>query len=833
MIIPLNNQLNGKSDKIGKVKNMKTLFIGILNLMFIAAFSPILAEPVAVTNCPPDNAIYNVTQTKLNLPTISVDNISILQAQLDLLNTQNSFHFQLSDLSISTGLRATADYQSAYQILTIPSLCLQSTDNNQLGFQVQMQAIPNSQPMQFLLKSLQDSKGAALYNWSIANNQGAIFLTDRQAFDHLATTSDVSGIRGVRELKFVIVDVDSEHPVLFFMNSEAMFYHYDFVRDVLKRYPNTDYSHGLAQFNDETYFKDDRHHLAGSVIAYDHYRSTENSQGLYTLEFWPTDPVSAHLIEQAYYTVIAALPFLSTPLAYHPVGNTHEQKYAAFAEQFAAKNIHTIDTDTLFAQLDSAILNTGEAYGLLKIIHPGDINPSEDTIAIYTYIPNTLGHVGGIITEEPQTPLSHINLKARQNNTPNAYIQNASTDPTMTALINHWVHYRVANDGVHIEETSEAEALQWLANKIPNEVTIPERDLTLTEPKPLSILGHSDWKSVGVKAANVAELGKILPTGIVPDGYALPFALYNEFMHLARCANNLTALCHDENSLSLFEYIEQMLTDEEFEQNQLVRTQRLEDLRQIIEQAEAPQSLIDKIETVRLFWEPTGEPFTQKLRVRSSTNNEDLEGFNGAGLYESFTHKPKEGKLINSIKQVWASLWTNRAFEERRLHRIEHLKTYMGVLIHPNYGDEQANGVAITKNIYNPRWEGFYINAQYGELSITNPEPISTNKGVVNPIPDEFIVTRLAAATAYAWETLFVRHSNIETVYDKPVSTENVLTDSEIDYLRDNLRLIHAHFKDIYHGDDDFAMDVEFKITETADGSRGKLAIKQARPWID
>ncbi len=820
------------SVKREKAKNMKTLFIGILNLIFIAASSSIVAEP----HCPPDNASYNVNQTKLYLPAVAVDNTDILQAQFNLLTAQDSFYFQLTDLSISTGLTATADYRSADQTVTIPSLCLQSTDNNQSGFQVQMQAIPNSQPRQLLLKNLQDSTGSVLYNWSIANNQGAILLTDRNAFDELATTSDVSGLRGVREVKFTMVDLDSEHPVLFFMNSEETPFHYDFIRYVLNHYPNTDYYHGLSQFNDETYFRDDRRYLAGSVIAYDNFRSTDNSQdnGLYALEFWPTDPVPAHLIEQAYYTAIAALPFLPAPLAYHPVGNTHEQKYAAFAEEFAAKNIHTIDTDTLFAQLDSAILNTGEAYGLLKIIHPGDINPGEDTIAVYTYIPNTLGHVGGIITQEPQTPLSHINLKARQNNTPNAYIRNAGTDPAITALIDQWVYYRVSDDGVHIEAASEVDALQWLADQIPNEVTIPESDLSITEPRPLSVLGHSDWKSVGVKAANVAELGKILAAGIAPDGYALPFALYNEFMLLTRCADNITALCNDENSLSLYEYIQQMSADEQFKQNKQVRTQGLEDLRNIIELAEAPQSLIDRIETVRLFWEPDGEPFTQKLRVRSSTNNEDLEGFNGAGLYESFTHKPKEGKLINSIKQVWASLWTERAFEERRLHRIEHLKTYMGVLIHPNYGDEQANGVAVTKNIYNPLWEGFYINAQYGELSITNPEAISTGNGIVNPIPDEFIVTRLAAsASDYAWETLFVRHSNIETVYDEPVSTENVLTDSEIDYLRYNLRLIHAHFKNIYHGDDDFAMDIEFKITETADGSRGKLAIKQARPWID
>ncbi|NYT46926.1 MAG: hypothetical protein H0A75_04185 [Candidatus Methanofishera endochildressiae] len=60
-----------------------------------------------------------------------------------------------------------------------------------------------------------------------------------------------------------------------------------------------------------------------------------------------------------------------------------------------------------------------------------------------------------------------------------------------------------------------------------------------------------------------------------------------------------------------------------------------------------------------------------------------------------------------------------------------------------------------------------------------------------------------------------------------------MLSENEIEYLRDSLRIIHQHFKDVYQGDDNFAIDIEFKITETADGSRGELAIKQARPWVD
>ncbi|MCK5828769.1 MAG: hypothetical protein KAH20_00510 [Methylococcales bacterium] len=810
----------------------------VLFLLLLTSSHIVYAATHTNLTCSSNNNFYNNQQKRLTLPSISMDKErKTYKAQLDTLSTKTPFHFQLTNsLQLSQSTTPTASFRTNDQILTIPSLCM-PTDNSGRGeYKVEFQAIPNSKPAQFLVKSAKHQNGSSVYNWALNPNKGALFLPNRTTFDSLAVTSNASGVAGVRELKFIIVDINTAHPILYFINSKKTPLHYDFIRNDLKRYQNLNYDQGNTQFSAETYFREDRKHLAGSIVAYDNFTDPKNNQkrGLYTLEFWPTDPIPARLIEKAYQSALAAMPFLPSPLAYHPVGVTHEQVLSSFAKQFAEKNIRIIHTDSIFAQLDSAILNKGETYGRLKIINPGDPNPSENIIAIYTYIPNALGHIAGIITEQPQTALSHINLKARQNNTPNAYIKNARTNPSISPLINQWVHYSVTDQGIQIQSATEEESLKWLQEKIPTHITIPESDLTVTEPQPLSSSGHIDWTHIGIKAANTAELRKILSEGIYPQGYALPFAMYDEFMRLPRCINKLTSLCNSSNSVSFYDLIKQELNNPSFNQNPAIRKEYLSILRKIIKKAEVPQSLINKIESVRLFWEPKGKPFKQKLRVRSSTNTEDLEGFNGAGLYDSFTHKPKEGKLINSVKQVWASLWTERAFEERRLYRIDHLKTYMGVLIHPSYGNEQANGVAITKNIYNPEWEAFYINAQYGELSITNPKPITTNNGQLTPIPDEFIISRLpASATFYSWETLFIRHSNIKTVYGKPVATDNVLTPNEITYLRKNLQMVHGHFKQLYLGDKDFAMDVEFKISETKDGSRGQLIIKQARPWVD
>jgi pyruvate, water dikinase len=207
-------------------------------------------------------------------------------------------------------------------------------------------------------------------------------------------------------------------------------------------------------------------------------------------------------------------------------------------------------------------------------------------------------------------------------------------------------------------------------------------------------------------------------------------------------------------------------------------------------------------------------PATTPLRCRSSTNSEDLRGFNGAGLYESHTHRPDEGSLSETVKQVWASLWTFRGVDEREFHRIDHLAAAMGVLVHPNFDDELANGVAVTKNPFDPNFPGVYVNVQVGESLVTNPDP--------SAIPDELLISAIGPAGEF--ETQFIRRSTL-TEGGRPVMDAGQLA-----ALTDVLGRIQAHFADVYDAQDDpaFAMDVEFKVD-----AAGALVVKQARPWVD
>ena len=319
----------------------------------------------------------------------------------------------------------------------------------------------------------------------------------------------------------------------------------------------------------------------------------------------------------------------------------------------------------------------------------------------------------------------------------------------------------------------------------------PERDLSVTAVTPLSDVEFGDWTAFGVKAANVAVLGTLdFPDGTVPDGFAIPFYFYDEFMK----ANGL------------YTNVSTMLADSEFQTDYDTQEDKLKELRNAIKNATTPDWIITALEEMHAEF-----PDGASLRYRSSTNNEDLPGFSGAGLYDSKTQDPEETEedgIDKSIKRVWASLWNFRAFVERDFHRVDHLTTAMGVLVHPNYSDELANGVAVSHDPIGGREGAYYVNTQVGEDLVTNPEE--------NSVPEELLLQ-----SGGSYEVL---------VYSNRVEPEELLmSDVQLEQLRRHLQTIHEGFKDLYDpaADERFAMEIEFKIT-----SEDVLAIKQARPWV-
>ncbi|MCE2414597.1 hypothetical protein J4G07_11370 [Candidatus Poribacteria bacterium] len=317
----------------------------------------------------------------------------------------------------------------------------------------------------------------------------------------------------------------------------------------------------------------------------------------------------------------------------------------------------------------------------------------------------------------------------------------------------------------------------------PSKAQEPARDLSATKVLPLDGIGFADAARFGVKTANIATLRALgFPEGTVPNGVGVPLYFYDAFMK------------HN----GFYAEAEALLRDSEFQDNYDTREAKLKGFRERIEKAEMPTWMMDALSQVQNSF-----PEGTSLRCRSSTNNEDLPDFSGAGLYDSYTHHPEEGHLSKSIKQVFASLWNFRAFEAREFYRINHFATAMGVLVHPNFANELANGVAVTDDVVYQTVGNYYLNTQVGEDLVTNPEQQS--------IPEEVLMDW--------WDS-----TNYRTEDNK-----RILTDAYLHELSRYLMVIHNKFSQLYGPAGqtaDFAMEIEFKIT-----NEGKLSIKQARPW--
>ena len=99
--------------------------------------------------------------------------------------------------------------------------------------------------------------------------------------------------------------------------------------------------------------------------------------------------------------------------------------------------------------------------------------------------------------------------------------------------------------------------------------------------------------------------------------------------------------------------------------------------------------------------------------VRSSTNAEDLAGFNGAGLYDTVANVQDDAALEAAIKQVWASLWNARAVDERAFFGIPQQQVYAAVLVQTGV-NASASGVLLTTDIWGHQPRTFTINAKWG-----------------------------------------------------------------------------------------------------------------------
>ena len=603
----------------------------------------------------------------------------------------------------------------------------------------------------------------------IALTDGAVAIPDEETFTALSEVFASRSGGWTHVVKFFLGDTDTDRPLVYFMNTSKHLIHQSFIDAVGPE---------LGR------------HTSGKLTYHPELVAPDGSQGLYYFSLNNLIlPAFSHA-ERSYTQLAASMRLLDDNLAVY-IPNRWLSRVQSDLQFFRASRMHLVFDEDLFSETDFQALNPGEGYGRLRALEP-DERPHPRDIVLYEALPNELPRVAGIISTVPQTPLSHVNLRAVQDGVPNAFIRGALDEDEIDDLIGSYVRYTVTETGWDIRAATRAQVDAHYTSSRPTGEQTPQRDLSVTTITPLGEIGFEDWTAFGVKAANVAVLGMLgFPTGTVPTGFAIPFYFYDKFM----------------TDSGLYDDIKDMLAASDFQTDFDTQESELKKLRKAIKDAETPQWIIDALTAMHATY-----PEGQSLRYRSSTNNEDLPGFNGAGLYDSKTQHPDETDedgIDKSLKQVYASLWNFRAFTERDFNRIDHLAAKMGVLVHPNYSDELANGVAVSFDPIRGLDGDYYVNTQVGEDLVTNPEPHS--------VPEELLLSRDTGRYIILYFSNLVEPGEL------------LLSDAQVRQLRDHLTVIHERFAVLYNPapDEPFAMEIEFKIT-----SDNVLAIKQARPWV-
>ncbi len=618
-----------------------------------------------------------------------------------------------------------------------------------------------------------EPSGPRLDPEQVAFKDGAATIPDRETFKKLSYQGTEVRIDtqliGIEFVKFQIENTHTQNPQLYFMNTETHRSHGSFMGAA-----------GLGRGQGQ---------MRG-VLSYRPLFTAPNGEpGVYTFEFNPNDAFPFEEIKLAHDLLVSKMPILKNRLGYCPLWGAIGI-YNRERTRYDAAEFPVYFEDDLYANIGYLPLNQAASFGRLRVLE-ADERPTVRDIVICKTLPNEMPRVAGVITGVQQTPLSHVNLRAIQDKVPNAFIAEAWKSERIAPLIGKYVYYEVNADGFEIREATFKEVESHFSDLRPTETQKPERNLSLTEILPLDSIRFADSSGFGVKTANVATLRTFgFPEETVPNGFGVPFYFYDEFMK------------HN----GFYEQVENLLSDPMFQSEQDTKVTELKKFRAEIEKGGMPAWMMDALSELQNAF-----PEGTSLRCRSSTNNEDLPGFSGAGLYDSYTHHPNEGHLSKSIKQVFASLWNFRAFEARDFYRIDHFSTAMGVLVHHNFADELANGVAVTDDVVYQTIGNYYLNTQVGEDLVTNPEEQS--------VPEEILMDW--------WDSSNYR---VVKTSNRTTDSKRILTDAYLRELSRYLGMIHNKFGQLYAPTSqtaDFAMEIEFKITND-----GKLSIKQARPWV-
>ena len=339
----------------------------------------------------------------------------------------------------------------------------------------------------------------------------------------------------------------------------------------------------------------------------------------------------------------------------------------------------------------------------------------------------------------------------------------------------------------------------------------------MTNPEPalsanilwLKDLRLTDLAQVGGKNSSLGEMiGQLSDLGVsVPGGFATTADAFKAFI----AHNNLHARIYDKLATVDVEDVAAL-------------TQAGAEIRGWVMDAPLQPDLDADIRTAyKQMCDDNGVP-DMAVAVRSSATAEDLPDASFAGQQETFLNVTGADDVVRKVKEVFASLYNDRAIAYRVHHGFAHEDVFLSAGVQQMVrSDVGASGVLFTLDTESGFRDVVFVTSSYGlgEMVV---------QGAVNP--DEFYVYK---PTLKAGKPAILRRSlgskQLRMVYsevpgervrieDTPVELRNAfsISGADVQELSKQALVIEQHYGR--------PMDIEW----AKDGISGKLFIVQARP---
>jgi len=319
-------------------------------------------------------------------------------------------------------------------------------------------------------------------------------------------------------------------------------------------------------------------------------------------------------------------------------------------------------------------------------------------------------------------------------------------------------------------------------------------------------LGIKDIARVGGKNASLGEMIRHLTQmGIkVPEGFAVTTNSFRAF------------LAHNELEQKISDLVKDLDPD-----NPADVAERGKAIRKLFLESEFPPEVRREIEYG--YWElgrKLGMP-NPSVAIRSSATSEDLDGASFAGQHETILNVRGETKVLDAIKQCFASLFTDRAIAYRCHKGFGQTGNALSVGVQRMVrSDIACSGVMFTLDTESGFDGVVYITGAWGlgetiVQGAVNPDQFYVFKEAIDKSEDPIVEKKLGSKMH---KMIYTSKGHEDVEVPERDRQKFILQDDEIVKLAKWACAIETHYKK--------AMDIEW----AKDGVTGELYIVQARP---